>query len=147
MIKVIITKVRLIRRLIVSPTFCFVFVLNIAKKESKTKKALKKIENKTGFIEKVFKKNEWKSLLKKELWINKNAKNVARYKLIIRFFISILLFQLLISLSYSVYQWKRSLNWKNVLISSLAVLAITVSSYSSVKAERGRVCWGNGKYL
>jgi len=58
MIKVIITKVRLIRRLIVSPTFCFVFVLNIAKKESKTKKALKKIENKTGFIEKVFKKNE-----------------------------------------------------------------------------------------
>lgn len=58
MIKVIITKVRLIRRLIVSPIFCFGFVLNIAKKESKTKKALKKIENKTGFIEKVFKKNE-----------------------------------------------------------------------------------------
>lgn len=58
MIKVIITKVRLIRRLIVSPIFCFVFDLNIAKKESKAKKALKKIENKTGFIVKVFKKNE-----------------------------------------------------------------------------------------
>ncbi|WP_214859079.1 hypothetical protein [Exiguobacterium sp. s191] len=58
MIKVIIIKVRLIKRLIVSPIFCFIVVLNIAKKESKTKNALKKTENITGFIEKLSKKNE-----------------------------------------------------------------------------------------
>jgi len=58
MIKVIIIKVRLIKRLIVSPIFCFIVVLNIAIKESKTKNALRKIENITGFIEKLSKKNE-----------------------------------------------------------------------------------------
>lgn len=58
MIKVIIIKVRLIKRLIVSPIFCFIVVLNIAKKESKTKNVLKKTENITGFIEKLSKKNE-----------------------------------------------------------------------------------------